>query len=42
MTDYEAHIDLLVDKYCCKRPYRCKIEDKREIEQQISKLLEKT
>lgn len=37
---YEAHIDLLVDKYCSKRPYRCSIEDKREIEQQISKLLE--
>lgn len=38
---YEAHIDLLVDKYCCKRPYRCTIEDKKEIEQQISKLLQR-
>lgn len=38
---YEAHIDLLIDKYCSKRPYRCTIEDKKEIEQQVSKLLQK-
>lgn len=38
---YEAQIDLLVDSYCCKRPYRCNFEDKKEIELQISKLLEK-
>lgn len=38
---YEAHIDLLVDTYCCKRPYRCNFEDKQEIEQQVSKLLQK-
>lgn len=37
---YQAHIDLLVDKYCSKRPYRCSIEDMKEIEHQISKLLE--
>lgn len=37
---YEAHIDLLIDKYCCKRPYRCSIQDMKEIEQQIAKLLE--
>jgi len=30
-----------LDKYCCKRPYRCTIEDKKEIEDQVSKLLEK-
>lgn len=36
---YEAHIDLLIDKYCSKRPYRCSIEDMKEIEHQISKLL---
>lgn len=36
---YEAHIDLLVDTYCTKRPYRCNFEDKKEIEQQVSKLL---
>lgn len=38
---YEAHIDLLEDKYCSKRPYRCNFEDKKEIEHQVSKLLEK-
>lgn len=36
---YEARIDLLVDKYCSKRPYRCTIEDKIEIENQIANLL---
>jgi DNA-directed RNA polymerase subunit N (RpoN/RPB10) len=41
VQEYEAHIDLIIDKYCCRRPYRCTIEDKKEIEQQISKLLEK-
>lgn len=41
VKDYEARIDLLVDKYCNKRPYRCTIEDKKEIEEQIAKLLEK-
>jgi len=40
VTDYEAHIDLLVEKYCSKRPYRCTLEDKKEIESQIAKLLE--
>lgn len=40
-TDYEAHIDLLVKKYCSKRLYRCTFEDKKEIESQIVKLLEK-
>ena len=38
---YEAHIDLLVDKYCSKRPYRCTIEDKKEIEEQIYILLKR-
>ena len=38
---YEAHIDLMVDKYCYKRPYRCTIEDRKEIENQIAKLLER-
>lgn len=41
VRDYEAHIDLMVDKYCYKRPYRCTTEDRREIESQVSKLLEK-
>lgn len=38
---YEAHMDFMVDKYCYKRPYRCTEEDRRQIETQISKLLEK-
>lgn len=41
VTGYEAHIDLLVDKYCSKRPYRCTIADKKEIEEQVAKLLER-
>lgn len=41
VTGYEARIDLLIDKYCSKRPYRCTIEDKKEIEKQVAKLLEK-
>lgn len=41
VRDYEARIDLMIDKYCSKRPYRCNIEDKKEIESQVSKLLEK-
>lgn len=38
---YEARIDLIMDKYCSKRPYRCTMNDKREIEEQIAKLLDK-
>ncbi|CAB3246929.1 unnamed protein product [Arctia plantaginis] len=41
VKEYEARIDLLIDKYCCKRPYRCSIDDKKEIEEQITKLLDK-
>lgn len=41
VKDYEAHIDLSTEKYCCKRPYRCTIEDKKEIENQIGELLKK-
>lgn len=40
VNGYEARIDLLVDKYCSKRPYRCTVEDKKEIEEQIAKLLD--
>lgn len=40
VREYEARIDLLMDKYCSKRPYRCSIEDKKEIEKQIAKLLD--
>lgn len=35
VKDYEARIDLLIDKYCSKRPYRCNMEDKKEIEAQL-------
>lgn len=35
VKDYEARIDLIVDKYCNKRPYRFSIEDKLEIEKQF-------
>lgn len=41
VRDYEARIDLKIDKYCSKRPYRCSIEDRKEIELKVSKLLEK-
>lgn len=41
VKDYEAHIDLMVDKYCFKRPYRCTVEDRKEIETQISTLLKR-
>ncbi|KAI4475355.1 hypothetical protein M0804_014351 [Polistes exclamans] len=40
VKNYEIRIDLLLDKYCSKRPYRCTIEDKKEIEQQVARLLE--
>lgn len=40
VNGYEARIDLLVDKYCSERPYRCTVEDKKEIEEQIAKLLD--
>lgn len=40
VKEYEARIDLLIDKYCSKRPYRCTIEDKKEIENQVARLLE--
>jgi len=30
-----------VEKYCSRRPYQCTIDDKREIEEQIAKLLDK-
>lgn len=41
VKDYEAHIDLIEEKYCYKRPYRCTFEDRKEIENQVAKLLEK-
>lgn len=41
VKNYEAFIDLQIDRYCYKRPYRCSIEDRKEIEGQISKLLKR-
>lgn len=41
VNEYEVRIDLIVEKYCSKRPYRCNIDDKKEIEKQIARLLEK-
>lgn len=35
----QAHIKLTVDKYVAQRPYRCNIQDKKEIEEQIKHLL---
>lgn len=40
IKDQEAHIKLLENKYISKKPYRCSIPDEREIENQITKLLE--
>ncbi|GBO99336.1 hypothetical protein EVAR_577_1 [Eumeta japonica] len=39
VKNYEAFIDLQVEKYCSKRPYRCSLDDKKEIEKQIEQLL---
>jgi len=41
VQEYEARIDLTIDKYCSKRPYKCTMEDKKEIEQQIARLLKR-
>lgn len=39
VKNYEAFIDLQVNNYCHKRPYRCSLEDKAEIEKQVAQLL---
>lgn len=39
VKNYKAFIDLQVEKYCSKRPYRCSLDDKAEIEKQIGQLL---
>lgn len=39
VKNYEACIDLQVEKYCYKRPYRCSFQDKMEIEKQVAQLL---
>lgn len=40
INGYEARIDLIVNKYCNKRSYRCTLEDKQEIDVQIAKLID--
>lgn len=37
--DYEASIELMENRYVAKRPYRCSIEDQKEIEKQVAELL---
>lgn len=39
VKNFEARIDLIVDKYCSKRRYRCTLKDREEIEKQVTKLL---
>lgn len=40
VKNHEAHIKLLENKYIAKKPYRCCLPDQKEIDSQISKLLE--
>ncbi len=40
VTDYQACVKLAEHKYVYRKPYRCNILDQKEIESQISKLLE--
>lgn len=40
VKNFEARIDLIVDKYCSKRPYRCILKDREEIEKQVTRLLD--
>ena len=39
VKDYEAHVELIENKYIAKKPYRCSINDNKEIENQITELL---
>ncbi len=39
VNDYEAHVDLTENKYVGKKPYRCSLNDQKEIEKQITELL---
>lgn len=39
VKNYEAFINLQVEEYCNKRPYRCSIKDRIEIEKQVAQLL---
>lgn len=39
VKDYEASIELTEHKFVAKRPYRCSLDDQKEIESQITELL---
>lgn len=39
VSEYEAHIKLVEDRYVAKKPYRCSYDDQKEIEKQIGELL---
>lgn len=39
VSDHEATIKLMEHKYVSRKPYRCSIDDQKEIDSQISKLL---
>ncbi len=39
VSEFEAHIKLLENKYIAKKPYRCTYADQAEIERQVSELL---
>lgn len=41
VKNYEAFIDLQTNKYCSKRPYKCSLDDKAEIEGQVTHLLKR-
>lgn len=40
VNGYEAHINLMEDRYISKKPYRCTYADQEEIERQVAELLE--
>ena len=39
VSEHEAHIKLMEDRYVAKKPFRCSYDDQREIEKQIGELL---
>lgn len=39
VKNYEAFNDLQLKNYCYKRPYRCSIEDRKEIQDKVTQLL---
>ena len=40
VSEYEAHITLSEMKYIARKPYRCSLDDLKEIEKQVTELLE--